>query len=100
VFFDNLIFEEPLSVARVQDYILDVKISPNPADHTLFFAADCQHCNLNMSIIGSDGRIYLEQRIVGAAAEIDVSDMKPGIYFVRIEDPIHQNNVIKKVTIL
>jgi len=66
---------------------LHIKIYPNPASTvlTLNFEHDIRWIGRQFQVIDISGRILMKKTITSSVQQLDVSGMKPGVYFIRGE---------------
>ncbi len=70
-----------------------VSVYPNP--FTNYIVIDTYGEKCNMSIIGLDGRIIMDEQPVNDLKTIDLSSLAPGVYMVRVDDG--QETVYRKI---
>lgn len=81
VFFDNIIFYKNNPTALSKAMITEYRIYPNPVRNIINVVyPEMRHIN----IIDITGKQIRSVRIEGAECSIDLSDIKPGVYFLRI----------------
>ena len=76
---------------------LDINIYPNPAQYQLNINIDNQYENYTYSIFDAYGRIFSNNKINDST--IDISNMNPGIYFIRISTSNGVNTTKKFIII-
>lgn len=62
---------------------------PNPAGEKLYVTFDEQNVQAELSVIALSGQVLLHQSCTETTAELDISTLPPGIYFLRIIDDAH-----------
>ena len=77
-----------------ENYLTDLKIYPNPVKNHFYVETDCE--NLDIEIYDIMGRCVLENDNYNGNSLIDISDLKSGIYFVKIKND-YQNHLIIKI---
>ncbi len=78
---------------------LHVIAYPNPASENLFISSDAGHLISRIEIIDQSGRVIRRTGIIGAMnAEINVSDVSPGIYFMRVTS-LEGGSIMKKIAV-
>jgi hypothetical protein len=73
----------------------DVKVYPNPAGERFMVSSGADYFLSMIELVDQSGRIILKETLSGLQnAEINSSDIKPGIYFIRIT--MTAGNIIMK----
>jgi len=62
-----------------------IEIYPNPADERLYIKSNTT-ANYDMEILSFDGKLQLKIQNVVDYKGIDISNLKPGFYLIRISD--------------
>jgi uncharacterized Ntn-hydrolase superfamily protein len=73
-----------VSALGVSEKINDLKIFPNPASDVLFLICGPSSINTKFSIADMWGRVVMSEEITSQEAIINISDLSPGIYLIRI----------------
>jgi hypothetical protein len=71
-----------------------VKVSPNPATHTLNIECP-QSQNLNVSLFNLIGEQVMQRNITGTKESVDISALPAGMYFARIT--MDKQMIVKKI---
>ncbi len=77
-----------------ENYLTDLNIYPNPVKNHFYVETDCE--NLNIEIYDIMGRCTFAKENIDNNSIIDISDLKSGIYFVKIKND-YQNHLIIKI---
>lgn len=99
VFFDNLVLANTISSQDHYPLNNRVEIFPNPAGQNFFITSACEDCLLNITLIGSNGQIVGRYPSVKEQIEINVNDLRKGLYFVKFENDVSGNHLYKKLII-
>ena len=81
---------DPVNTAEKEYLPFRVKLFPNPSENSLVL--DTEHFFERFTILSTDGRILKSQAL--KEGNIDISQLKPGIYFLQLESA--QGNTVKK----
>ena len=79
-----------------------VKVYPNPAIESVWIEINDEHFtqgDLNLSIISADQKILYNSNIMNSKEDINMSSIKPGIYFFIIKNITGQSRTFKIVKI-
>jgi len=87
------------STGILDDEIKPFKLVPNPANQkvTIVFPSDNKNAVYNTSIINLKGE-FISSQVIDKRAEIDLSDLSEGVYYVRITDG--NNTWIEKLVVV
>ncbi|MCK5169036.1 MAG: T9SS type A sorting domain-containing protein, partial [Bacteroidales bacterium] len=97
MFGHNLDFLTSINNKQI-DNSINVKIYPNPAQDILNIdIQDQSFNNYRYTIFDTFGRIYLEN--YSSDSEINISNLNPGIYFIKISDS-NGGNTTKKFIVI
>ena len=75
----------------------EVQVYPNPADEQVTIIVPYNEKPSTISFINLDGKTLKTLTISGSETSINVQDLKPGVYILRIEST--ENVVIKRLVI-
>lgn len=85
----NPLEDDGVNIVNVNDNNIDLTIAPVPADQFVNVAFEMnESTDMNISIIGIDGKVVLSKAIKDANSineRFDVSNLVNGVYFVEIE---------------
>ena len=70
----------------------DWKVYPNPAYHLIKVSSAFEK-NVNLMIYHSSGRLVLEAKAYFLNSNIDISNLAPGMYFIRLNDNIQTESL-------
>lgn len=76
-----------------ENYLTDLNIYPNPVKNHFYVETDCE--NLDIEIYDIIGRCTLAKENIDNKTIIDISDLKSGVYFIRINNDYHHYSIIK-----
>jgi hypothetical protein len=79
---------------------LDLSTYPNPVTDFLILKVESLIWrDLNFQLVNSEGKIFLHEKLVDAETDIDMSNLAPGIYFLKVtmeKDAVKTFKIIKK----
>ncbi len=72
-------------------------VYPNPATNMIWLAVDVHSSNVDIQIINSQGRVLISKKIYSAIqpAQVNVSSLAPGIYFIKLTAGDGTKNMLK-----
>ena len=99
VYFDNLQLTRTTSThdSPLLDYM--VEIFPNPTSQNIFIKSECKDCLLRITLINTMGQIIKRYNSVRVETDINISDIRKGLYIVKIQDDRSDNYLLKKLII-
>jgi hypothetical protein len=79
---DSVTYNVGLNVGLAQDFQSDFYVAPNPAND-MFYIKSNDNSAMAVSIINLSGIVVKQTTIQNGITAIDLSDVAPGIYFVK-----------------
>lgn len=81
-FASTRIVDESTRVFESNDF--EAKLFPNPAKDAIYLMSKARIENISIHAV--DGKLILSKRLNKTESKLDVSDIKPGTYFIRLID--------------
>ena len=73
-------------------YSLEINVFPNPSNNILMI--ECGSVTAaNITIVSSLGQIVLQKNMIDIKQELDVSHLKPGLYFLEVEAGLKKGRI-------
>jgi plastocyanin len=63
----------------------DLTVYPNPSDNLMTIMINSNLAGMQYFITDQTGRLYINGRLIDSETPVDVSQLSPGIYLIRIE---------------
>jgi len=82
------------NILSINETNQEIKLYPNPANNYLIIDSK-SFINQNYEIIDISGKILIKNKILNNKQEIDLTNLKTGIYFIKINKNSYKISVIK-----
>lgn len=79
-----------------------LSVFPNPANNVLniYFKNNYEYISLKMFVLNISGKVIKSFEVNSSTAQLDVSDIEPGMYVLKYQGVLDTDNVVSGVTLI